>query len=280
MTAEYAATDTIVLIHGLWMTPRSWEHWVPHLAKQGYNVLTPTYPGFEVEVEALRADPDRIARLTVPETVDYLERLVRGLDRPPIIIGHSFGGVLTQILLDRGCGAAGVAISSVPTEGVRTSPPSQVRSLFPFLKNPANRHRAVGFTHEQFHYAFTNTMSEADSLTIYERYHIPTPGSWVWSGVLDNWTPGRQARWVDYGNASRPPLLFIAGGADNIMPAAVNRSNADKYHGEGTVTAYHEFAGRSHFIVGEPGWEEVADYAVTWATAHAGSRTGATAGIS
>lgn len=273
--------ETIVLIHGLWMTPRSWEHWVPHYRKRGFNVLTPTYPGFEVEVEALRADPSRIAGLTVLETVEHLEAVVRRLDHPPIIMGHSFGGVLTQLLLARGWGSAGVAISSVPTEGVLTSPPSQLKSLFPLLKNPLKHNQALGFTPEQFHYAFTNTMSEEDSLQVYERYHIPTPGSWVWSGVLDNVIPGHQARWVDYGNPNRAPLLFIAGGADNIMPASVNRSNASKYHGEGTTTEYREFEGRSHFIVGQPGWEEVADYALEWAVEHAGARlrVAATAGV-
>src|SRR5215204_3170109 len=140
------APDTIVLVHGLWMTPRSWERWVEHYTGRGYRVLAPAYPGLEGEVEALRADPSPIEAVTVPETVAHLEGIIRGLDRPPILIGHSFGGLLVQILLDHGVGAAGVVIDSAPTEGVRTSPPSQIKALFPFLKNPANRHRAVGFT--------------------------------------------------------------------------------------------------------------------------------------
>jgi len=267
------APQTIVLIHGLWMTPRSWEAWVAYYSGLGHRVLTPGYPGFEVEVEALRADPSRIATLTITETVEHLETVIRGLEQPPIIIGHSFGGALTQLLLDRGCGAVGVAIDSVPTEGVRTAAPSQIRSLFPFLTNPANRHRAVGFTPEQFHYAFANALSPEESLAVWERYHIPTPGAWVWGGVLDNYTPGHQERTVNYANPDRAPLLFIAGSKDHIMPPAVNRSNADKYHGEGTVTGYHEFAGRSHYILGEPGWEEVADFALAWATRHATSRS-------
>jgi pimeloyl-ACP methyl ester carboxylesterase len=188
-----SAPDTIVLIHGLWMTPRSWEHWVPHYEGKGYRVLTPAYPGLEVEVEALRADPSPIEALSVPETVESLEGLVGGLDAPPIIMGHSFGGALTQILLDQGFGAAGVAIDSVPTEGVKVVPPSQIKASFPVLKNPANRHKAVGFTPEQFHYAFTNTLSEEESAAVYERYHVPAPGSWVWGGVTANFTPGHQS---------------------------------------------------------------------------------------
>src|SRR6266542_2403239 len=156
MHADHTAPDTIVLVHGLWMTPRSWENWVPFYENQGYKVLTPGYPGFDVEVEALRANPSIIANLTVPQTVDQLAAVIEGLEHPPVIMGHSFGGTLTQLLLARGLGAAGVVIDSAPTEGVRVNPISQIRSLFPILNNPAKRHQAAGFTPEQFHYAFTN----------------------------------------------------------------------------------------------------------------------------
>src|SRR5687768_11105760 len=196
MTAETSPDpvpqDTIVLIHGLWMTPRSWEKWVQRYEGKGYRVLAPAYPGLEVEVEALREDPSPIEALTVPAVVEHLEGIIGGLDQPPIIMGHSFGGALTQILLDHGFGAAGVAIDSVPAEGIKVVPPSQIKASFPVLKDPANRHRAVGFTPEQFHYAFTNTLSEEESLAAYERYHVPAPGSWVWGGVLANFTPGHQ----------------------------------------------------------------------------------------
>ena len=267
--AAAAPPDTIVLIHGLWMTPRSWEHWVPYYEAKGYRVLTPTYPGFEVEVEALREDPSPIASLTVPETVAHLASVITELERPPIVMGHSFGGTLTQLLLDRGCGAAGVAINSAPTEGVRVSPLSQIKSLFPALKSPANRHKAFGFTPEEFHYAFTNTLSEEDSAQVYERYHIPAPGNWIWAyGLIANFKPGHQETWVNYRNDSRAPLLFIAGGADHIMPPSVNESNW-KHYKSNTITEYHEFPGRSHWTCGEDGWEAVADYALEWAAARA-----------
>jgi pimeloyl-ACP methyl ester carboxylesterase len=261
--------DTIVLIHGLWMTPRSWEHWVPYYEARGYRVLTPTYPGFEVEVEALNADPSPIASLTVPQTVAHLGQVITELDRPPILMGHSFGGTLTQLLLDRGCGAVGVVINSAPTEGVRVTPPSQIKSLFPILKNPANRHKAVGFTHDEFHYSFTNTLDEQDSREVYERYHIPAPGNWVWAyGLIANFKPGHQETWVNYKNDSRAPLLFIAGGADNIMPPSVNKSNA-RHYSSNTITEFYEFPDRSHYTCGEPGWEAVADHALDWAEGHA-----------
>ena len=162
-----------------------------------------------------------------------------------------------------------MAINSAPTEGVKVVPPSQIKASFPVLKNPANRHRAVGFTPEQFHYAFTNTLSEEESAEVYERYHVPAPGSWVWGGVTANFTPGHQSTWVDYGNDARAPLLFIAGGKDNIMPPSVNESNAKHYKSD-TDTDYHLFHGRSHWTCGAPGWEEVADYALSWAVERAG----------
>lgn len=264
--------DTVVLVHGLWMTPRSWEGWVDYYTAKGMKVLTPGYPGFEVEVEALREDPDLIARLTVPETVDHLAAVVESVDTPPIIMGHSFGGTLTQLLLARGLGAAAVVIDSAPTEGVRVNPLSQAKSLFPALRNPANRHRAVGFTPEEFHYAFTNTLTGEESRKVWDRYAIAAPGNWVWAyGLIANFKPGHQETWVDY-SADRAPLLFIAGGRDHIMPAAVNRSNAKHYRKSPAVTDFFLFEDRDHWTCGAPGWEAVADHALDWALRHAAPR--------
>ena len=268
--ASPTASDTIVLIHGLWMTPRSWEHWVPYYENKGYRVLTPTYPGFEIEVEGLRASPEIIANLTVPETLDHIAAQIEALDSPPIIMGHSFGGTLTQLLIARGLGAAAVVIDSAPTEGVRVSPPSQLKAFFPIVAKPSNHRSAFGFNPEQFHYAFTNTLSKKDSDAVYERYHIPAPGNWVWAyGLVANLKPGRQETWVDYALNDRAPLLFIAGGEDHIMPASVNRSNAKHYGKSTAITDYHEFPDRGHWTCGEPGWEEVADFALDWAVQHA-----------
>jgi pimeloyl-ACP methyl ester carboxylesterase len=147
-----------VLIHGFWVTPRSWEKWVERYESRGYRVLAPAYPGLEVEVETLNEDSSPIEALTVPAIVEHYKGIIEELDSPPILMGHSFGGVLVQILLDHGYGAAGVVIDSVPAEGIKVVPVSQIRATFPVLKNPANRHKAVGFTPGQFHYAFTNTL--------------------------------------------------------------------------------------------------------------------------
>src|ERR671916_1327222 len=271
-TADPSAPDTIVLIHGLWVTSRSWEKWAERYEARGYRVLTPAYPGFEVEVEALNEDPSPIEALTIPAVVEHLENIVGELENPPIIMGHSAGGLFTQILLDHGYGAAGVAIDSAPAEGVRVTPVAQIRLFFPFLKNPANRHRAVGFTKEQFHNAFANTLSREDSDKVYERYHIPAPGSFVWAGPLANFTPGHQDVYVNFRNEDRAPLLFIAGGEDNLVPPAVNESNAMHYRHTKSVTDYKEFPGRSHYTLGQESWEEVADYALEWAEEHAVTR--------
>lgn len=265
-------TDTIVLVHGLWVTPRSWLDWVARYEAKGYRVIAPAYPGFEIEVEELRKKPEIIANLTVPQTVDHLAGIIGRLDTPPIIMGHSFGGTLTQLLVARGLGSAGVLVNSAPTEGVRVTPLSQAKSLFPALKNPANIHRAVGFTPEEFHYAFTNTLSREESDAAWEKYAIPAPGNWVWAyGLLANIKPGRQETWVDY-SKDRAPLLFIGGEKDHIMPPAVNKSNAKHYAKSPALTDYREFAGRDHWTCAAPGWEEVADYALEWAAEHASTR--------
>ena len=266
---EHPVPDTIVLIHGFWVTPRSWEEWVTHYEQRGFTVLAPAYPGLEVEVEALNADPSPIEALTVPRIIEHLEGVVKGLASPPILMGHSAGGAFMQILLDHGFGAAGVALNSAPTEGVRATPLSQVRSTFPVLKNPANRHRAVGFNHEQWQYAFTNTFSEEESRRLYERYAIPAAGGILFNSVLANFEPGPQDTWVDYKNDARAPLLFISGSEDHIMPPKVQRSNA-KHYKSATITEVKEYEGYAHLLPAQEGWEAIADYALDWALANAG----------
>jgi pimeloyl-ACP methyl ester carboxylesterase len=267
MSPESSAPDTIVLLHGFWVTPRSWEHWIDHYQARGFRVLAPAYPGFEVEVEALNADPSPIEALTVPAIVEHFESVIGELESPPIVMGHSAGGAFTQIVLDHGFGAAGVAINSAPTEGVAVVPLSQIKASFPVLKNPANRHRAVGFTFEQWHYAFTNTFSEEQSRALYERYHVPASGSIFWGSALANIHPGHDDTYVDYHNDDRAPLLFISGDQDHLMPPKIQQSNLKHYKSD-TVTEIKEFEG-PHLLPSKDGWEEVADYALDWALSHA-----------
>jgi pimeloyl-ACP methyl ester carboxylesterase len=263
--------DTIVLVHGFWVTPRSWEHWITHYENKGFTVIAPAYPGFEVEVEALNADPTPISELTAPAVTDHLVSVVSEIANPPIIMGHSAGGAFTQLLLDRGFGAAGVALNSAPPEGVKITPPSQIRSTFEVLKNPLNHHRAVGLSWEQWHYAFTNTFDEDESRALYERYHVPASGRILWNSVLANFEPGHQDLWVDYKNEDRAPLLFVSGSEDHIMPPAVQRSNLKHYKGKTTVTEIVEHEGYAHLLPAQEGWEAIADSVLDWALAHARS---------
>jgi pimeloyl-ACP methyl ester carboxylesterase len=211
----------------------------------------------------LNADPTPIEKVTVPQIVERLESVIGGLDSPPILMGHSAGGVFTQLMLDRGYGAAGVAINSAPTEGVKVVPLSQIKSAFPVLKNPANRHKAVGFTFDQWRYVFTNTFSEEEARRLYERYHIPASGRIFWGSVLANIHPGKDDTYVNYENDDRPPLLFISGSQDHLMPPKIQQSNA-KHYKSATITEIVEYDG-PHLMPSSPGWEEIADYALDWA---------------
>jgi pimeloyl-ACP methyl ester carboxylesterase len=265
---QAGATNTIVLIHGLWMTPLSWEHWIARYTGLGYRVLAPAWPGMEGDIEELRRDPARVAGLGVTEIVDHYDAIIRGLEQPPIIMGHSFGGLFTQVLLDRGLGAAGVAIDPAPVKGILTLPFSTLRVAFPVLRNPANFHRAMALTPEQFHYAFGNTLSEEESLKVYQRYAVPGPDHVLFQGSLANFNPHAPTT-VNFHNDERAPLLLISGGQDHIVPASVTQANFKLYRQSKAITEYKEYPERSHFTVGQEGWEEVADYALAWATEHA-----------
>jgi pimeloyl-ACP methyl ester carboxylesterase len=187
-------------------------------------------------------------------------------------MGHSFGGLITQILLDRGLGVAGVAIDSAPVKGILLLPFSSIRSAWPALSNPFNYNKAGALTAEQFHYAFGNLLSEAESNAAYERYAVPGPDHLLFQASLANFNP-HAATAVDFHNDDRAPLLLIAGGKDHVAPAAVTEANYRLYRGSKAVTDYKEFPDRSHFTIGEKGWEEVADYALDWATEHAADRS-------
>ncbi|RKN51028.1 alpha/beta hydrolase [Micromonospora endolithica] len=258
------APDTVVLIHGLWMTPRSWERWADRYTARGLRVLAPAWPGLEGEVERLRADPTPIAGQSIAGIADHYDRLVRDLPRPPLIMGHSFGGLIAQLLVDRGLGAAAVGVHPAAPKGVVKVPLSTLRSGFSILRNPANRHRAVPFTADDFHYAFGNTLDREASDRAWERYAVPGAGRVLFEGAFANLDPNSPAR-VEVGRHDRAPLLLLAGTEDHVVPPSVVRGTAALYQRSRALTAYHEFAGRSHFTVGEPGWERVADYALDWA---------------
>jgi pimeloyl-ACP methyl ester carboxylesterase len=261
-------TDTVVLIHGLWMTPLAWEHWVKRYEQRGMNVITPGYPGIEPRtagVEVLRQDPAPLANLGVRDVFDHMAEIISSLDTKPIIMGHSFGGAFVQLLLDAGYGAAGVSIDGAAVKGVKALPFSEIKATFPVLHNPANLHRAVPITEEEFHYAFTNNLSKEESKKVYDRYSVPVPGRILFQGGFANFTPHASTTY-NFANDDRAPLLFIAGGNDHILPPAVQHENYEKNAKHSTaISAYKLFPGRSHFTCGETGWEEVADFALNWA---------------
>jgi pimeloyl-ACP methyl ester carboxylesterase len=266
MTNGNGTPDTIVLIHGLWLTPRSWERWIDRYESRGYRVLAPAWPGMEAEVEALNADPSPIARLTVDKVVNHYEDIIIDLERPPIIMGHSFGGTFTQILLDRGLGAAGVGVASATVKGVRDLPLSTIKVAAPAL-SPFKQGEAVPLTPEEFHYAFTNTLSQQESDAIYARYHVPAAGTVLREYAFANFHRDAPTK-VDFRREARAPLLFIGFGEDHVMPPKVVGHNEEKYDDAVSITEFKEFPGRPHFPAA-PGWEEVADYALDWAVAHA-----------
>jgi alpha-beta hydrolase superfamily lysophospholipase len=266
---QSAGPDTIVLIHGLWMTPLSWEHWIERFKARGYKVLAPAWPGMDIEIEQLRQDTSAVDDLGIEEIIDSYDSTIRALETPPIIMGHSFGGAFTEILLDRGLGAAGVAIDAAAVRGITKLPFSTLRSGFPILKSPLNRHRAVPLTFDEFHYSFTNTMNDEDAQAAFERYAVPGPGRVLFEGAFANFNP-RTALRLDFKNDDRAPLLLIAGGSDHVVPASIDKATSERFERKSSAhTDYKEFPDRSHFTVGQEGWEEVADYALDWAVEHA-----------
>jgi len=268
ITRTAAAPDTIVFIHGLWLTALSWEHWAERYTRRGFKVIARSWPGMEGDIEALRRDPSAIAGLGVTEIVDHYEGIIRQLDRPPIIIGHSFGGLMTQMLVDRGLGASAVAISPAPVKGIFILPFSTLKAAFPALKNPFDTHRAVSLTLEQFHYGFTNHLTEEESEPIYARYAVPGPNHVLFQASFANFNP-HAATMVDFHNHDRAPLLLVGNGRDHTVPASVVKANHNLYRHSTAVTEYKEYPERTHWTLGQDGWEEVADYALDWAVASA-----------
>ena len=263
-------TPPIVLIHGLWLHPVSWDGWKERFESRGHQVLAPAWPRLEGDVDAIRRDPSPLNGLGVAEIADHYAGIVRGLDQPPIIMGHSFGGLITELLLDRGLGAVGVALSPAPVKGVLRLPLAQLRSAFPALANPANRKRTVELTPKQFHYAFTNTMSDDEARAAYDRYQVPGPGRVLFQAAFANFNPNAPSK-VDFHKADRAPLLVVGNEKDHTVPASVSKEAAHRLAKSKTVVDYKEFPGRPHFTAGAPGWEAVADYALEWATGHTGA---------
>src|ERR1700688_3065154 len=247
---------TIVLIPGLWMTALCWEHWVKHYSEKGYSVIAANWPGMEGDIELLRRDPSSFANLGLTDVVDHYEQIIRGLETPPVIIGHGVGGLVTQILLDRGWGAAGVAIASAPPKGV-------FRSVFRNLKLAL---KGRSLTPEQFHYDFANTLGDAASVAAFELYVVPAPNRILRQVALSNFSPDAPST-VRFHNDSRAPLLLVAGGKDCGAPPSVAKEISHRYRKSKADTDYKEFPDQTHFSLLRE--TKIADYALGWALCRA-----------
>ena len=254
--------QTVVLIHGMWMTPRSWDNWVDHYRDRGYKAIAPGWPGVK-DPDETRADPSALKGLGVARMVDHYDSIIRELDRPPIIMGHSFGGLITQLLLNRGLGAAGVTIGTAPPNGVVILPVSTLRSSLPALKNPLNRNGLAGLSPKQFRYRFTNTLGAQESDAIYREHYIPGTNRAFFAVLFS-----KSAAGVDWANARRAPLLLIAASLDHISPIPLNRTLLERHGRAASATELKEYAGKTHYMAGMDGWEEIADYALNWALEH------------
>jgi len=258
------AQKTILLIHGLWVTPSSWAKFKAHYESRGHHVIASPWPGINKDVAAMRRDPSGLYGVGIGEVVAHYSKIIRSLPEPPVIMGHSYVGLITQLLIDKGLGAAGVAIDSVPPKGILVLPLSSYLALTPAFLQPSTFKKTFIFTFNKWWKVFANTLSEAEARVEYEREVIPASGRSIFQAALSNVTPDSLAT-IDFHNNSRAPLLFIGGEKDVIMPAALNRKNFRKYSTSSAVTDYKEFPGRSHYIIAEKGWEEVAQYALDWA---------------
>jgi pimeloyl-ACP methyl ester carboxylesterase len=270
-----AAPQTIVLIHGMWMTPLSWEHWAERYRERGHEVIAPAWPGLSDDPAKVRGDPSPLHGLSITNVVDHYEKIIRQLGPPPIVIGHSFGGLVAQLLLDRGLGSAGVALDTAAPKGVLTLPLSTLRAAIPALKNPFGKNNDVPLTHKQFHWCFTNALSEQDSRAVYDRYYVPGSARPFFQAAFANVNP-KAATKVNYENAARPPLLLVTGTVDRICPPSVNEATFEKQRQAPSATEHKEYPGRCHFP-GQDGWEEVADFVLGWTVEHSSQPSGSLA---
>ncbi|ROO86398.1 pimeloyl-ACP methyl ester carboxylesterase [Actinocorallia herbida] len=259
--ANTSGRTPVVFVHGLWLLPSSWDRWATLFEDAGYIALAPGWPGDPETVEEANAHPEVFAGKGVAEVSDHFAEVIGRLSRTPVVIGHSFGGLITQILAGRGLSAVSVAIDPAPFQGVLPLPISSLRSARPVLGNPANYHRAVPLTFEQFRYAFANAVAETEARELYETFAVPAPGEPLFQAAAANFNPWSQTK-VDTGNPDRGPLLLISGEKDHTVPWALTNAAYKKQSGNEAVTEIVEIPGRGHALTIDSGWKEVAETAL------------------
>ena len=253
----------VVFIHGLWLHANSWSPWLELFQDAGYAPVAPGWPGAPDSVDEAREHPELVAGKGITDIVDHYAAIIRDLPTQPILVGHSFGGLIAQRLLDDGAGAAAIALDAAPIKGVIFLPPSALRVASIALRNPANRHRAISLTPGQFHYGFANTLPHQEVASLYQQWTVPSPGKPLFEAASANLSPHSPAK-VKTDNATRGPLLLIAGGKDHTVPAAITKQTLKLYRKSAAVTELHEFPDRGHSLGIDHGWREVADKSLSW----------------
>jgi pimeloyl-ACP methyl ester carboxylesterase len=261
--ANASGLAPVVFVHGLWLLASSWDRWRTVFEEAGYATVAPDWPDDPATVDEANEDPEVFARKSVGQIAEHSEDVIGKLDRKPAVIGHSFGGLLTQILAGRGLSAASVAIDPAPFRGVLPLPISALRSSSPVLRNPANRRRAVPLTYEQFRYGFANALDEDEAKSLYGEFAVPGSGETVFQAAAENLNPWTEAK-VDTRNPDRGPLLIIAGERDHTVPWAVANASYKLEKRNPGVTEIVEMKGRGHSLTIDNGWGEVADTALAF----------------
>jgi pimeloyl-ACP methyl ester carboxylesterase len=259
--ANASGKTPVVFIHGLWLLPSSWDRWIEAFAAADYAPLAPGWPDDPQTVEEANANPDGFAKKTVGQVADHFQEAIEGLDRKPAVVGHSFGGLLTEILAGRGLAEVSVAISPAPFRGVLPLPVSALKSSKPVLGNPANRNRAVPLTYEQFRYAFANAVPEDEAKQLYNEFAVPAAGAPLFQAATANLNPWTEAK-VKSKNPERGPLLIVSGEQDHTVPWAISRASYKKQKRNEGVTEIVEMPQRGHALTIDHGWRDVCDKAL------------------
>jgi non-heme chloroperoxidase len=259
--AKATRLTPVVFIHGLWLLSSSWERWAKVFGAAGYTTVTPGWPDDPDTVEEANAHPEVFAGKTVGQVAEHYALVIDRLGRKPVVIGHSFGGLIAQILAGRGLASVTVAIDPAPFRGVMPLPISALKSARPVLGNPANRNRAVPLTYEQFRFAFANAVSEGEAKELYETFAVPAPGAPIFQAAAANLNPWTEAK-VDSMNPDRGPLLILSGQNDNTVPWAVANASFKRQRRNENVTEIAEVPLRGHALTIDNGWNEVADTAL------------------